>query len=141
MAKQTPVKKPDAQLQAGTNIPSAGYDPDADYDAEIADYQQQGVTAAPHAASFVLPTVQEPRIISISVPLMATSDIPSQSTNYQAGGQNHVDIQLRPHHHAVLKRLYFGLDAAGARLADGRRIASKPDAIRWLLELLEKSGQ
>jgi hypothetical protein len=33
-----------------------------------------------------------------------------------------------------LRRLFLGLEAQGERLAAGRRVASQPDAIRWLLE-------
>jgi len=53
----------------------------------------------------------------------------------------HVDCQFRGGLAITLRRLYDGLDAVGARLADGKRIAGGVDAIRWLLEQLEDTSE
>lgn len=46
----------------------------------------------------------------------------------------HVEAQLDGDQAAALKRAFVGLDEAGARLANGRRITSNADVIRYLLE-------
>jgi len=46
----------------------------------------------------------------------------------------HVDAQLSHQQGLALRRLHLGLDAAGAKLANDRRVASAADAVRWLLE-------
>ena len=64
--------------------------------------------------------------VTITVPIAEPVDgyIPS-----------HIDCHLRERRLAVaFDRLYRGLDAAGTRLSDGRRIAHRTDALRWLCE-------
>ena len=52
-------------------------------------------------------------------------------------GRNvHIELRLKPPESELLKSLQTGLDAAGVRLRDGRRVASKADTVRWLLEQL-----
>jgi len=46
----------------------------------------------------------------------------------------HCEARLDHRQAVALQRLHNGLDAAGARLAGGKRIYSRPDAVRWLLE-------
>lgn len=48
-----------------------------------------------------------------------------------------LDLRLIGHQKFALRRLLDGLDAAGARLANGRRVTSPPDVIRYLLENVE----
>jgi hypothetical protein len=50
----------------------------------------------------------------------------------------HVDVQLRDAAtRRAFMRVWAGLDRAGARLKDGRRVISYADALRWLLEQVE----
>jgi len=51
---------------------------------------------------------------------------------------SHVEVQrLSLPQRTALRRLLIGLDAAGQRLADGRRVAKNADVVRWLLEKAE----
>ena len=47
---------------------------------------------------------------------------------------NHVDVQLTSRQADALHHVLAGLDAAGARLDDGRRVFHKVDVVRWILE-------
>ena len=49
----------------------------------------------------------------------------------------HIDLRLDRRQSNALRRLYTGLDVAGDRLGNGRRVVNRGDAIRWLLEQLE----
>jgi len=59
--------------------------------------------------------------------------------------QTHVDLQLRgPRyraHRIALVRLRNALDAVGARLANGGRVQSNADVIRYMLEQYEVAAQ
>lgn len=46
----------------------------------------------------------------------------------------HLDLQLSPKQGEGLRRLFIGLDKAGNRLRDGRRITYFTDVVRALLE-------
>lgn len=48
----------------------------------------------------------------------------------------HVEVQLDAAQAATLRRLVEGLDVAGARLANNRRVTTGPDAVRYLLDRL-----
>lgn len=55
-------------------------------------------------------------------------------------GAYHVDCQLRDRHtRETFTRIWAGLDKAGARMKDGRRVTSYADAIRFLIEQVEKT--
>jgi hypothetical protein len=48
---------------------------------------------------------------------------------------NHIEVRLLSlAQRLAFRRFWRGLDAAGHRLANGKRINRPPDAIRWLLE-------
>ena len=50
----------------------------------------------------------------------------------------HVDVQLRDcDTRRAFMRLWAGLDRAGARLKDGRRVSSYADAVKWICERVE----
>lgn len=49
----------------------------------------------------------------------------------------HVDARLDRRQGAALRRLQDGLDRAGRRLANGKRVISTADAVRWLLEQID----
>lgn len=46
----------------------------------------------------------------------------------------HVEVQLDHSQACTLRRLVEGLDASGARLANGKRVTAAADVVRWLLE-------
>lgn len=71
---------------------------------------------------------QEPLLdmIHIEVPL---GEVPSGV--YEP---RHVEARLDAQQGHVLKALMIGLDQRGSRLANGRRVSSYADAVRWLLE-------
>jgi hypothetical protein len=51
----------------------------------------------------------------------------------------HVDAQLRDlEDRETLMQIRAGLDAAGARMRDGRRVTSYADTIRWLIQEVGK---
>lgn len=52
----------------------------------------------------------------------------------------HVEVQLDERQATTLKRLLAGLDRAGRRLANQRRVQSHADALKWLLEELGARG-
>ena len=50
----------------------------------------------------------------------------------------HVQVRLKTKaQRTAMRRLYEGLDQTGARMANGRRVHSLADAMRWVLERLE----
>jgi hypothetical protein len=53
-----------------------------------------------------------------------------------AGRFVHLDLRLDRPESELLKAMHGGLDATGTRLRCGRRVASKADVVRWLLEQL-----
>jgi len=61
---------------------------------------------------------------------------PLAPPNLAAYRQRHLDVQLSGPQAVAVRRLYDTLDAAGSRLANGKRVASSVDAVRWLLEQL-----
>lgn len=48
----------------------------------------------------------------------------------------HVETRLTHGQGTALRRLWYGLDRDGLRLADGRRVQSNAQAVCWLLEQL-----
>jgi len=81
-------------------------------------------------------------IAPIPVPSTVTIAVPFSSASLDhCYISTHVDAQLSHQQGLALRRLHLGLDAAGARLANGRRVATPPDAVRWLLEQVGVSGQ
>jgi hypothetical protein len=46
----------------------------------------------------------------------------------------HVDVQLKGAQARAMRRLFEGLLDQGAKLANGRRVASPADAVRYVLE-------
>jgi len=49
-----------------------------------------------------------------------------------------VDIRLDRECAETIERLFRGLDACGERMANGRRVAQRQDAVRWLLESITR---
>lgn len=48
--------------------------------------------------------------------------------------RRHVDARLNHSQATTLQRIQLALDAKQARTADGRRVISPADALKWLLE-------
>lgn len=46
----------------------------------------------------------------------------------------HVEAQLSRTQRRTLRRIFDGLDQSGSRLANGRRVGSAADAVRWMIE-------
>lgn len=68
-----------------------------------------------------------PAEVTIKVPL-AEPDPHS----YIAKQIGHLDVRLRGGERQAMRRLHAGLIATGAKLPDGRPVASTADVIRWL---------
>lgn len=51
-----------------------------------------------------------------------------------------IDMRLSAAQRRALRRLLDGLDAAGARLSNGKRIVAPPDVVRFLLEGIESAA-
>jgi len=55
---------------------------------------------------------------------------------YIATGSGHVDVRLSGEGLERFRELHAGLIDKSAKLANGRPVVTKPDAIKWLLENL-----
>ena len=87
------------------------------------------------------PPLPPPNLLT-PVPSTVTIAVPFSSASLDhCYISTHVDAQLSHQQGLALRRLHLGLDAAGARLANGRRVATPPDAVRWMLEQVGGSGQ
>ena len=54
----------------------------------------------------------------------------------------HIEVnRLTERQGLTLKRLVAGADAAGVRLANGKRVTTMTDGVRMLLEMCEKPGR
>lgn len=60
---------------------------------------------------------------------------PLGAIQMDAHASRHVDVQLDREQANMLKRIRAGCDDQNARLANGRRVVSNADVIRYLLEL------
>jgi hypothetical protein len=68
--------------------------------------------------------------IEIEIPL---ARIPARG--YQASRQTHIDVKLFDiRQEAAMRHIFFGLDASDARLENGKRVTTKPDVVRWLMQ-------
>lgn len=56
--------------------------------------------------------------------------------NFANPDRGHVQALLDRRQALTLNRLFKGLDDTGARLANSKRLASRADVVRWLLEQL-----
>lgn len=55
--------------------------------------------------------------------------------------QRHIDLQLEGERAETLKRITDGLIVYGATLANGRKVTSQADAIRWWLDGTREANQ
>lgn len=49
---------------------------------------------------------------------------------------DHVEVRFTPEQKRAMRRLFDGLDESGARMANGKRVASAADCVRWILDRL-----
>ncbi len=69
--------------------------------------------------------------VSLTAPVAELAD--GHGSNPQSG---HVAARLDRRQAVALNRLFHGLDQAGVRMANGKRVFSRADAVRWLMEQL-----
>lgn len=91
----------------------------------------EAAALAEHAAGETLPFAPEVHHTLVEVPL---ADVPDP--HYR---QRHVNLQLSAAEADAMKRLLAGLDMQGERLANGRRVQTSADAVRWLLEKIHSA--
>jgi hypothetical protein len=72
----------------------------------------------------------------VSAPASATITLPIGTIAPGVFVSRHVDVQLKGAQARAMRRLFEGLLDQGAKLANGRRVASPADAIRYVLEQL-----
>ena len=66
--------------------------------------------------------------------LMLRVDIPIDEAQPPGHVSNHADCKLDRNQATTLRRIQNELDRSGAKLANGRRVVTGPDALRWILE-------
>jgi len=75
--------------------------------------------------------------VTISVPLGPPIEPGDEGTC-----PRHVDVQLRyAGHRSTMRRVFTGLDLAGARTANGNRVSTNAQAVLWLLEQIDGTMQ
>ena len=83
------------------------------------------------------PNPEIPRSVTLSCPAASLPMTEIAAGRYHLSG--HLEVQrLSLPQRTALRRLLLGLDAAGARLADGHRVIKSADVVRWVLEQVEK---
>ncbi len=75
-----------------------------------------------------------PQLVPITCPLAELCG-DGHFANPQAG---HVAARLDSRQATALNRIFRGLDDTGARMGNGKRVFSRADAVRWLLEQLSE---
>ncbi|MGA2032317.1 MAG: hypothetical protein ABSG68_08690 [Thermoguttaceae bacterium] len=86
---------------------------------------------AAHSRGLLDKAAAELGLLTIHVPLGALPDPPGYLPK-------HIEVNnLSMAQRLSLRRMLAGLDAAGARLANSRRVTTTPDVLRWLLEQLD----
>lgn len=70
-----------------------------------------------------------------------TFDVPLDDPPASVYEASHVELRLGPEERCTLTRLFHSLNSRNVRLPNGRHVASRPDALRWLLaKLAEAKG-
>jgi len=124
----TPLPAPElAQLDPQPNIP-------------LTDQQASSPPAEPvQLAPPVQQIVREIKTVLIEVPLCAN---PPGLDGTPSFTKAHVNLQLIRSRSAtarhLLHRLWWGLKETGAKLANGRKVFNRNDAVVWLIEQLEE---
>ena len=100
--------------------------------------EPEAESGQPQAESGSEQQAAEPAPFAPAVLLHATITAPLGSVDPVAYASDHIDGRLDPLQASGLRHLYNGLDAAGKRLRNGRRVLTSIDAVRWLLEELAR---
>ena len=92
-------------------------------------------TKPSRAAAFLAALTPTPdpagiRVVSVDVPLATIDPVANLGA--------HVDVRLSHGQASALRAIYNSLTKTHAVLAGGRKVANPNDAIRWLLEQVEK---
>jgi hypothetical protein len=88
---------------------------------------KEGTGDVPALLPLAHPLAETPEPRKIAVPV-ARTDLDNCYVS------RHVELRMSPPQARTLRCVLLGLDAAGERLLNGRRVASAADALRWLLE-------
>jgi len=112
--------------RAGGTPPAAP--PPIDLGPEPLPAAEETTEAAPAAEPAPIDPGQQSAIIELPVAELGNEYV-----------SRHCEARLNHRQSVALQRLFNGLDAAGARLAGGNRIYSRPDAVRWLLEQIAEA--
>ncbi len=86
-------------------------------------------TPARHTRQSELPPAVRP--VTLQLPLGALDADAYRGRGLQ---DKHCEARLDRPQADTLRRVFNGLDATGARLRNGKRIASNADVVRWILE-------
>jgi len=101
--------------------------------------QEAPVTPSPAPAPPVQQIIRQIKSVLIEVPLC---DNPPGLDGTPSFGKAHVNLQLiksrSPTGRNLLHRLWWGLKETGAKLANGRKVFNRNDAVVWLIEQLEE---
>lgn len=104
-------------------------------------FQKPSFDVPPIAA----PSVPDPRPLTpepLAPPVLAKIEIPIGPPPPDGSYiTNHVEARLSHTQALGLRRLWYGYDGLGSRLADGRRVQSNADAVRLLLEQIAVAAE
>ena len=132
--------KPEATQRAAAVAPwdAAASDPDLDVDELLADAPE----AAAEAAQQPPPASNAPPAVKPAPPKLrkATATVELAPFRDNVHTPTHVEVRFEPAQARTMRRLYDGLDQAGVRLKNGRRVGSPADCIRYVLEQLDEGG-
>lgn len=78
------------------------------------------------------------KTVRVKLPLLDLASAGGEED--RAYRSRHVEARLDGAQAETMKRLFRGLDQVGARLANGRRVGSNADAVRWVLEQVGGAG-
>ena len=132
----TPLPSPEPELQ-----PPERQQPDAELEIPPADQQLDApppVEPIPPAPP-VQQIIRQIKTVLLEVPLC---DNPPGLDGTPSFCKAHVNLQLiksrSPHGRNLLHRLWWGLKETGAKLANGRKVFNRNDAVVWLIEQLQE---
>ena len=99
--------------------------------------------ASDATAPITEPTVLEPGVhirATAAMPHLVQIELPMVAEPKPGYSSRHVDLQLDADQAITLRRVFEGIDAAGSRLASGKRITTNADVVRFLLEQIKANS-
>jgi len=131
----TPLPGPPPVAEQPFRDPPAGAPPQA----ALAEVRLPDPEAPELASPPVTKIVREIKTVLIEVPLCEN---PPGLDGTPSFCKAHVNLQLiksrSPTGHNLPHRLWWGLKETGAKLANGRRVFNRNDAVVWLIEQLDE---